>query len=352
MKRRIRVLIADDSMTVRNALTRLLADDAELEVIGQAQNGVEAVSMAESLRPDVITMDILMPELDGLGAIGAIMAQAPSRVLVVSSVVDDKELELSFRAMAAGALEVIGKPTGKTTEDLRQWGRRVAESVRLMAEVPVVTRRRLSNQPCGFDGGLSGTIDAFAIASSTGGPPALALILAALPKELPIPVFLAQHLTPGFTLGLVSWLASVSPLAVVVAKDGTVALPGHVYLPPDGQDLSVDGDGLLRVSANEGGACPSGDKLLLSVAKAYRNRAGGAVLTGMGEDGARGLLAIRQAGGVTMAQDEATCVVFGMPNAARANGATENLVSLESMVQIVRQLSLRVPRSVRPTVVS
>lgn len=331
MKHRVRVLVVDDSATSRLALTQMLAADPVMEVVGQAADGVEAVQKAVALRPDVITMDVNMPGLDGLAATAAIMAQAPSRVLMVCAVGEERQLDLSFRAIAAGALELIAKPTHGV--DLRQWGRKVAESVRLMSEVPVVRRRPSSVSTLQQAAGRE--VDVFGLVASTGGPPALVTVLGGLPKNLRVPILIAQHMAAGFMPGLLRWFSQSSPLPVLLASDGTPCRPGHVYLPPDGHELELEPGGLLRVPVATGMHRPSGDLMLKSLARACGARAGGAVLTGMGDDGAEGLLAIRQAGGPTFAQDEASSVVFGMPQAAHARGATSTLLSLEGIAAAI-----------------
>jgi two-component system chemotaxis response regulator CheB len=338
--RPIRVLVADDSTTLRTALCALLAEDSRLTIVGQAADGVEAVEKARALRPDVITMDVNMPRLDGLGATAAIMAEAPSRVLVISSVRQHRQLELSFKAMAAGALELIAKPEGGP-EEMRRWAQRVAESVRLMAEVPVVRRHR--HHPAAARPPLAhGTqVDVVGLVASTGGPPALACVLGTLPRDLPVPLLLAQHIASGFTAGLVRWFGSICNLRVIVASDGDLPLPGTVYLPPDGCDLEVDREGHLRTPRASGLHCPSGNRLLTSLARAYGSRAAGFVLTGMGDDGAYGLLELKRAGGATFAQDEQTSVVFGMPQAAHSCGATRGLLPLESVAPAILELCKR-----------
>lgn len=339
MSHRIRVLLADDSPTMLDALAACLADEASIEVVGRARDGMEAVEKAIALRPDVITMDVLMPRLDGLGATAAIMAEAPARILVVASVTEDRQQDLSFRAISAGALEVIPKPGAGTPLPL--WGERLAAAVRLMSEVPVVRRRRLPPRGGPQLHGRGGQLDAFGLAASTGGPPALADLLSALPGDLPVPVLVAQHLAPGFTTGLVRWLSEVTPLQVRVAGAGEAARPGVVYLAPDACHLEIDAEGLLVTARGSGaGHCPSGDRLLTSLARAYGARCGGAVLTGMGEDGARGLLEIRRAGGLTFAQDEESSVVFGMPGAARALGAVDQLVSIPTLAAVLCDAAL------------
>lgn len=337
MKRPVRVLVADDSPTVCAALSALLEEEPTVEVVGTAKDGLEAVALAKKLRPDVVTMDVRMPKLDGLEATAAIMASAPARILIVCSLTEDEQQELSFRAMAAGALEVLPKPVSTGPRALRDWGMRVREAVLLMAEVPVITRRRSS------DGGhlrfgSRGRIDAMGIAASTGGPPALATILSGLPATLPVPVLIAQHMAEGFVSGLVRWLGALSPMPVVLAQTGMPLRAGHVYLPPDGHDLGVVENGIAMVSRSAGGHCPSADWLLSSLAEVFGARSGGLVLTGMGDDGTEGLLAIRRAGGATLAQDEATSVVYGMPRAAWEAQAAEEQVPLQAAAAAIRVL--------------
>ena len=330
----IRILVADDSLTMRNALMALLAQEQDLRVIGEARDGVEAVEKARALRPDVITMDVNMPRLDGLGATAAIMAESPARVLMVCAVSEDRQLDLSFRAMAAGALEVISKP-GPAQDELHRFGRRVAEAVRLMAEVPVVRRSK------GGHGNLragGAGVAAIGLVASTGGPPALSVVLRGLPGDLSAPVLIAQHIAAGFTPGLVRWLSEVAALKVDVAREGDAAQAGRVYLPPDGCDLELDPAGRLRTPKSSGLHCPSANRLLHSLAYALGPRAVGVVMTGMGDDGAQGLLDIRRAGGAAFAQDETSSVVFGMPAAARACGAAETMLPLEDIAPMVAGL--------------
>jgi two-component system chemotaxis response regulator CheB len=339
---KIRVLIADDSSTLRAALTVILEQDEHLEVVGQARNGLEAVKLAHELQPDVIAMDVNMPHMDGLQATEAIMADAPSRVLVISAVGEDLEVDLSLRAIAAGALELIAKPRGEPGE-LRAWGKHVAASVRLMAEVPVVRRYRKSS-PMHAALGHPGGIQMVGLVASTGGPPALATVLKDLPAELGAPILIAQHIAEGFTKGLMRWLGSVSKLKVEIAQAGALARQGVAYLAPDGCDLILTLRGVMETPRSGGLHSPSGDRLLNAIAQVGGARAAGFVLTGMGDDGAQGLMAMAGTGGATFAQDELTSVVFGMPQAAYACGAARALLPLESIAPAIVELCRKVWR--------
>jgi two-component system chemotaxis response regulator CheB len=325
------VLIADDSATMCNVLSSLLAKDPGIEVVGCARDGHQAVTMAEALSPHVITMDVQMPGMGGLEAIARIMENAPSRILAVCSV-QDREVDLSFRAIAAGALELIAKPEAGPRYDLAAWGQRLVEAVRLMAEVPVVRRRHAFTKPRA-PVVRSGLVEAIAIAASTGGPHALVTILASLPANMPVPILIAQHMAPGFV--------HATPMKVVMSRSGDVCRPGHVYLPPDLHDQAVGREGVLTVTPSSEMHCPSADRLLTSVAGAYGARGAGLVLTGMGDDGARGLLAIYEARGVTLVQDEESSVVYGMPRAAVEIGATAAQLPLSAIAHELLQMTAR-----------
>ncbi|MFN0061745.1 MAG: chemotaxis protein CheB [Myxococcaceae bacterium] len=335
MTKRVRVLVADDSMTIRESFARWIRADRTLELVGQACDGQEAVDLALELRPDVITMDAQMPRKDGFDAITEIMSRAPSRILAVCAVSADDSANLSMRAMQAGALELIAKP--RTPSESTSFGDRLLRAIRLMAEIPVITQRKKGDlRPPAHVSGRS--IDAIGLAASTGGPPALTSLLGTLPASFPAPILIAQHMAVGFGAGLARWLQQCTSLKVVVARNGEPVAPGRVYVPLDGCDIEMGARGVLSVRASSGGHCPNADRLFSSLARACGARACGVVLTGMGEDGARGLLEIRRAGGPTFAQNEATCVVFGMPEAAVRLGAAENLVPLGELGRLLREL--------------
>lgn len=334
MKPPIRVLIADDSATVRSALTALLIGEPDLRVIGEASDGPEAIALARRLRPDVMTMDVMMPGADGLTATEEIMAVTPTRIIVVSHLAATQQ-DLAFRALAAGALEVFPKPTTFGSQDLVRWGQQLATAVRLMHEVPVVTRHQRVALRAPATGRPREPIHALGIVASTGGPQIIAQLLADLPADLSIPILVAQHIADGFVDGLARWFSQITRLKVEVARGLTPALPGRIYLPPAGHSLAFEAPATIGLKRCPGMLCPSGDTTLFSLAAALGPHAGGLVLSGMGEDGAQGLLAIREAGGWTLAQDEPSCVVYGIPKAALALGAVSHSAAPEEMAPLI-----------------
>lgn len=332
----IRVLLADDSPTMRRALLALLSPDPRLEVIGAARDGFEVLQMARFLKPDVISMDVRMPKLDGLEATRRILEEGPCRIVIVSSQGAEDETGLSFNAICAGAAEVFGKPTAKESAHLGAWGKKLAD---LLVQVGRMPLRPAA--PRGSDIPLPGPVrraelEIFGLAASTGGPPVLREILGALGSGLPVPLLVAQHIAEGFTGAFQKWLSGVSPLPVEMAREGESPRPGRVYLPPDGRHLEMEGK-LFRTPRSSGGYCPSGDRLLASLARSFSAKAGGAVLTGMGEDGGRGLLELRRAGGTTLCQEPSSCAVYGMPRFADELGAAELSLSPEKIALYLRR---------------
>lgn len=351
MSSTIRVLIADDSPTMLKMYSALLSSAPDIQVVGTAKDGAEALELARTLHPDVITLDARMPRMDGIEASSRIMTEAPSRILVISGAVD---AEMSFKALQAGALEVMPKPR-PNLEGLANFGVKLIHIIRTMAELPVSQRQGVlapAQVPAQAPGPASvaqgGRVEGFGLVASTGGPPALCHLLSLLPPKLPYPLFIAQHVSDGFTAGLCQWLGAASSLRLEVAQTGVRPQPGFVYLPPDGHQLQVALSGELQVEPVPAGRAALGDTLLSTMALAYGERAAGAVLTGMGSDGTAGLLAIRRAGGKTFAQSPESCVVPGMPEAALRSGATDQLLSLEALAAAMRSFTGAAP--VTPTV--
>jgi two-component system chemotaxis response regulator CheB len=337
-----RVLVVDDSPLARDIISAILQEDPDIDVIGQAENGQIAVEMVASLRPDLVTMDIMMPIMDGLEAIQQIMAFHPTPILVVTS---SGEAEVAYRAISSGALEVMQKPDLSVGPS--EW-LGFSRRVKLLAQVRVITHLRGrsagSTQVLPIMGPealrLGGQDRLLAIGASTGGPAALSKVLAGLPYDLTVGVVIVQHIADGFVPGLVNWLKSVTMLKVKAAEDGERIDPGMVYIAPTGTHTVVTCEGRLglRRSPPVESQRPAVDVLFQSVQEHYDRRAIAVLLTGMGRDGARGLKAIRDAGGRTLVQDQASCVVFGMPKAAIDLDAAEQILPLSSIPAAVVKL--------------
>jgi two-component system chemotaxis response regulator CheB len=336
--RRIRVVIADDSLVAREMLAQILSSDPEIEVVGQAKDGHEATEMVASLGPDLVTMDIHMPRMDGLAAVSHIMAYTPTPILVVSSSVHGSGTGRAFDALKCGALEVMKKPEPRDWEDLERIGRDLIRRVKMLSRVKVITHlagRRRSERKSGEPGPLAPAKEGYAlvaVGSSTGGPSALMTVLSGLPAEFPVPVLIAQHIAEGFIPGLVEWLDGGCRMAVAAAADRKVPKPGVAYLAPTGRNLEFDGSVMRFRDPLKGQLyIPSADTLFSSVASSMRTKAVGVIMTGMGNDGAAGLKLMRDAGAATIAQDEKTSTVFGMPKAAADLGAAGEVLPLEGV---------------------
>lgn len=331
----IRVLIVEDSPTVREFLLQILCSDPAIEVVAMAETGEEAIEAVERTRPDIITMDVHMPRMNGFDATRRIMETHPTPIVIVSGAADATDTARDFRAIESGALAVLRKPSGLGHPEHVQSTSELIRAVKVMSEVKVV-RRWPRSRPVGTLPAVSVPtefpfqsvpthIKMVAIGASTGGPPVLQTILAGLPRNFPVPVLIVQHIAAGFTQGLVDWLAQSSSLPVHIPAHGQAALPGAAYVAPDGLHMTVGADGRIQLRSDEpeNGLRPSVACLFRSVAKAYGQSAVGVLLTGMGKDGAAELKSMRDQGAVTIAQDRDTAVVHGMPGEAiRLGGAT------------------------------
>jgi two-component system chemotaxis response regulator CheB len=349
----IRVLIAEDSAVTREYLVYLLAQDPDLQVVGTARDGLEAVAQAERLKPDVILMDVHMPRLNGYEATRQIMERVPTPIVMISASSSRDEAAMAFRALQAGAVTLVDKPRGPDHPAQAETTRRLLKTVKLMAEVKVV-RRWAKDRGQGSGAGGQGELTVsrprtpipcmdrkirlIAIGASTGGPQVLAEILGRLPGDIGVPILVVQHITPGFTAGLADWLTQATRLTVKLAQPDEVVRRGTVYLAPDCSQMEITQEGRIHLTEEvvEGGLCPSASYLFQSVAETYGRSAIGVLLTGMGRDGAEGLRRLREAGGLTIAQDEESSIVFGMPGEAIRVGAAEYALSPEQIAELIR----------------
>jgi two-component system chemotaxis response regulator CheB len=347
------VLVVEDSLTVRKRIVEVLSADPELEVIAEAEDGKRGIELCQSLRPDVLTMDMMLPIMSGLAATEYIMAYCPTPILVVSASTNRGELFKTYEALAAGAVDVLEKPSGNEPDG--DWERRLVSSVKLISRIKVITHPRARLGPMGRRSPSAvphsaaafplhdGPVHVVALGVSTGGPAALIEILRALPQDFPLPILIVIHIGLLFAPALAEWLDGQCALGVRYANDGdplpSVGQAGALLAPAD-RHLILSHGRLRLTSAAERHSCrPSVDVLFESLARELGPRCAACVLTGMGKDGAEGLLAIRRAGGRTIAQDEQSSVIFGMPREAILLGAAEQTLSLERVAPALVNLA-------------
>ncbi len=345
----IKVLIVEDSAVVREFLVHILSCEPGIRVIGTANNGMEAVEAMQHMKPDVITMDIHMPKMNGLDATRRIMETHPTPIVIVSGSQNLKEMEITFKAMEAGALAVVSRPKGPGHPDYEATVKDLIQTVRLMSEVKVV--KRWPQTKGGGPGTLSSMrgpgrrnpaeIAVVAMGASTGGPAVIQKILSGLSGNFPLPLLIVQHIARGFVLGFAEWLSRSSSFPVAVARDGETLLPGRAYVAPDGFDLGVNpGDRVyLRKAGFHAGPHPSVSYLFRSVLEVYGANAAGVLLTGMGKDGAAELRLMKERGALTIVQDEESSVVYGMPEEAIKLGAATYVLPPEMISRALMGLA-------------
>lgn len=343
------VLIVDDMASSRQLMSHILSRDGEFHVVGQACDGLQAVAMAKKLRPDLILMDINMPQMDGFEATREIMTERPTPIVLISGSTAVHEVETGMRALHAGALTLRMKPPGPNSPGFEAAAEELLDTAKLMSEVKVVRRLRQekhaetgkvrSKTVAGLEQ-QAAALKVCAIATSTGGPPALQKLLSRLPPDFSLPILVVQHIAAGFTRGFATWLNSAVPLRVKLAEAGESLQPGTVYIAPEDGHLTLSRMGRILISEDApcGGFRPSGTILFRSAAQAFGQGVLAMILTGMGRDGVAGLHDVRREGGTILAQDEASCVVFGMPRAAIAAGLPDRVLSLEAIPRAMIEL--------------
>lgn len=349
----VRVLIVEDSPVIRELLVHILSADHGTRVVATARDGREALEAVEKYKPDVVTMDINMPLMNGFEATRRIMETHPTPIVIVSGSWNLREVETAMRALEAGAVAAVPRPMGIAHPEYAKSAWELVQTVKLMSEVKVVRRvgRRRGEEaverlrlPAGRQPGPpQQAIEVVAIGASTGGPPVLSNILSRLPNDYPVPILVVQHMAAGFIQGFAEWLEHATGLPVQVAAQDERLLPGRVYVAPDNRQMRVvPGRRISLARDNTGnGVCPSVSCLFRSVAETYGAKAAGVLLTGMGRDGADELLLMKQQGAVTVAQDEETSVVFGMPGEAARLHAATYLLPPEQIASMLASLAER-----------
>jgi two-component system, chemotaxis family, protein-glutamate methylesterase/glutaminase len=346
----IKVLIVDDSPVAREFIEHVLGADPEIEIIGRARNGLEALAFLAQKRPDIVTMDVHMPGMDGFEATYRIMTEHPLPVVIVTAYLDTKADSTLFRVLEAGALAILPKPPGIGHPDYPRAAAELVRIVKLMSEVKVVRRSIRSAQPLPqpqptLDKGAAARIKVVAIGASTGGPVVVQSILAALPADFPVPLLVVQHMSEEFIEGFAQWLANSSAIRVKVGTQGESIGPGTAYVAPGGFQMGVDSLGRISLATRKDGQiiCPSVAHLFHSMAERYGKHAVGILLSGMGSDGAQGLKEMQEQGALTIAQDEESSVIYGMPFEAVKLGAAQHVLPPESIIAMLRTVVKREP---------
>lgn len=347
----IRVLIVEDSPTVRQLLSHILNADPALQVIGCACDGAEAIDLVQLHQPDVVTMDLHMPRMDGIEAVRIIMETAPTPIVVVSGRLAAPDMDQTFLALTAGALAVVEKPAGLTGTLAQALASKLVQTVKLMSEIKVV-RRWPKRAPLVARSALPDTrradVQLVAIGASTGGPVILHAILAGLAGKVDVPIVIVQHIASGFTAGFADWLGKTTGMPVRVGVHGEQLLPGHAYIAPDAMNMGVTPGLNITLSPEppENGHRPSVSYLFRSTSRAFGRNAIGVLLSGMGKDGAAELKLMADRGAVTIAQDPQTAVVAGMPGEAIKLGGAQYVLAPDKIIKVLTQL-LQPPASDR-----
>ena len=343
--RPVRVMVVEDSPVIQGLLRMIIAADPRLEVCAVCPSGEAAIAALSEVCPDVISMDIRLPGMDGLEATRTIMSRLPTPIVVIADAVEDSSLRISMNALRSGALSVVEKPAGFSHVHHAEIAETICTQLFIMSQVPVIRQRPLrapavlSGQSPQPEPGRRRVPTIAGLVASTGGPAALARVLGGLPADFPIPILVVQHMGAAFMPGFAAWLDGIVPLQVGIATAGQMPMPGQVYVAPGDQHLTLAPDGTLRLGreAQVSSQRPSGTVLFRSLAEVCGARALGALLTGMGEDGAEGLLAMRRSGALTLTEDDSTAVVYGMPQAAVRIGASSLSLPLDRIADTMRR---------------
>lgn len=351
MTKTVRVLVADDSPTIRHYLKEIINDTHNMIVVGEAKDGQEVIELVHKIRPDVVSMDINMPKMDGLEATRQIMSETPTPVVVVSGLVES-DIELSMRALDAGALAVVEKPPDRQNIEFEAKRKQLIRTIGAMAGVSVISRRRSSHknindhQQTEEFKSITSRLrkpEIIGIGASTGGPSAIQRILKDFPEDISVPIVIVQHMPHEFLQGMSRWLQRSTRLTIKIAESGDILKVGTVYIAPGTAHMTIqrqDSKLLVQLIKDRGTPQyqPSINMLFNSLATTCSSNAIGVILTGMGDDGASGLLAMKQAGAKTLAQDEKSSTVYGMPQAANLCGAVNSILPLTSFASEILKM--------------
>lgn len=340
INKEIRVVVADDSQTARELLVALY-ESAGIRVVGVGKNGEEALQLVKKHNPDVVSMDVVMPKMDGLEATRAIMRENPTPIVIVTASLMRADTDLAFNSLKAGALTAVKKPGLEDPETCDN----LIKTIKAMAGVPVIRRwsednKQARKKEVPFSPESEQHIRLIGIASSTGGPGVLASILKTLPRQFPIPILIVQHVTNGFATGLAEWLHEQINLDVMLAGHGDIPKPGAILMPPDDYHMQVSKSGMIELSKAppHKGLRPSANYLFHSMARFYGATGLGIILTGMGDDGADGMEAMHKSGSITIAQDEESCIVYGMPHEAVKRKAIRRVLTPDQIGEYLVEL--------------
>lgn len=336
----IRVLLVDDSKIALAILKKILSGSPEIEIVGTAENGIDAFKLVLSLKPDVICSDYHMPVMNGLEFTRQVMAFCPTPILILSIAVQSNQQDNVFKLLDAGAVDILPKPCLDAELNNQELSQALIAKIRLLSGVKVFTRnvrmQSLPPQQLPNTAKVNNKDTLILIGASTGGPQALESVLSKLPKDYPLAIICVQHISKGFLESLVSWMNSKCKLSVSIAKQGESPEKGHIYFAPDDANLVINSRGSFEIKPDA--KCvffPNIDSTFFSVPKQTAPHTIAILLTGMGSDGARGLKAISDAGGLTIAQDEASCTIFGMPKVAIELGAAKKVLNLDAITQLL-----------------
>ncbi|MBN1168085.1 MAG: chemotaxis-specific protein-glutamate methyltransferase CheB [Methanospirillaceae archaeon] len=348
----IRVLIVDDSKVDQMLIEGILSSDPDITIVGIASDGTEAIRSAKRLKPDIITMDVHMPGVDGFSTTRTIMETTPVPIIIVTGIGAPDDLNSSFQAVEAGALHIMKKPPGPGNPEFARFSREFIETIRIFSEVRVVRRFEKSSKeggeihqkvPCLSRSSVpEKTIKAVLIGASTGGPLIIQKILKELSPKFPIPILIVQHIATGFVDGFASWLATTTGRNVHVAENKETIIPGEVYIAPCDRHMGIK-DGMIQLSDDppEDSIRPSVGYLFRSAEKMYGNAVIAILLSGMGSDGARDMLLLHDRGAFTIAQDETSSIVFGMPGSAIRLGAAECVLTPCEIGAVLQQCNTK-----------